>query len=108
MEFEVGPWIVFTGRYGLNVYMYAIHVNLNLRLSQPVSHRLITAEAGVWCQVSPHETCGAQSGTGTGFSAHPSVSPVSIIPPMLHSHLHLHVALRLYWLNQLSNTTNLW
>jgi len=84
---------VFTGRYGLNVYMYVIHVNLSLRLIQPVSRQPITAEAGVWCQVSPFVICGGQSGTGTGFSPSISVSPVSIIPPMLHTHLHLHAAL---------------
>jgi hypothetical protein len=29
------------------------------------------------------------SGTGTGFSPSTPVSPVSIIPPMLHTHLHV-------------------
>jgi hypothetical protein len=34
-----------------------------------------------------------QSGTGTGFSPSTSTSPVSIIPPVLHTQLYLHVAL---------------
>jgi hypothetical protein len=43
-------------------------------------------------QVSPCEICGEQSGTATGFSSVLQFSPVSVIPPMLHTHLHLHVA----------------
>ena len=37
----------------------------------------------------------SSSGTGTGFffSQYFGFSPVSIIPPMIHTHLHLHIAL---------------
>jgi len=41
----------------------------------------------------PRVIYGGRSATLTGFSPSPAVSPVSIIPPMLHTHLHLHVAL---------------
>jgi hypothetical protein len=38
------------------------------------------------------EIYSGKSGFGTGFSASASVSPVDIIPPVLRTHLHLHVA----------------
>ena len=34
----------------------------------------------------PCEVCGGQSGAGTGLSPSTSVSPVSIIPPLFHTH----------------------
>jgi len=47
---------------------------------------LNTTEARVRFQVNSWEICGWQRYTGTGFSPSTSVSPVSIIPPMLHTH----------------------
>jgi hypothetical protein len=47
----------------------------------------------VWCQVSRREICEGQSIKKTGYSPSTSVSPVIIFPSMLHTHLHLHVAL---------------
>jgi hypothetical protein len=46
-------------------------------MAQAVSHRPLTAEA-------PCEICGGQSRIGTSFSLSSSVSPVSIIPPLLY------------------------
>ena len=68
---------------------------------QAVSRRHLTAEVHVRSQDSPCEVCGAQSGTVTGFSPSTSVSNLSIIPPMLHTHLHLCAALtrRTTWQN---------
>ena len=55
-------------------------------MSWAVSRRHLTTEAWVRSQTSPCEICGGQSVTGTGFSPSTSVSPVSTIPPMPHTH----------------------
>jgi hypothetical protein len=55
------------------------HSGLGFRT--PASHR-----RGPVPHVSPREICGGQSGIEVGFSSSTSVSPVSIIPPMLHTH----------------------
>jgi len=62
-------------------------------MAHAVSHRPLTAEVHVRSQDSAYEICGGQSGTLTGFSPSTSVSPLGIIPPTLHTHLHLHVDL---------------
>jgi hypothetical protein len=49
-------------------------------MAQAVSHQPLTAEA----RVNPCEICGGQSCIGTSFSLSSSVSPVSIIPPLLY------------------------
>jgi len=65
-----------------------------LRVSPALLHTVqITAETRDRSHVSPCEVCGEQCDTLTGFSPSTSVSPVSIIPPMLHIQLHLHVEL---------------
>jgi hypothetical protein len=53
----------------------------------------LAAVIRVQTQVSFCEICGGRSDTGTGFSSSAPVSPVSTIPPMLHTYLHLHFAL---------------
>ena len=59
-------------------------------IAQAVSCFPFTAEVLVRSQASPRDICGGQSGTVTGFSLSTSVSPVTIIPPFFHTHLHLH------------------
>ena len=49
--------------------------------------RTFTAEAQVWSQAHAYSIFGGQSGNGTHFSPCMSVLSVSIIPPMLHSHI---------------------
>jgi len=56
-------------------------------MAQAVSRRPLTAVAPVRSQASPCEIGGGQSDTVTGFSPSSSVSPVSIVPPMLDTHL---------------------
>jgi hypothetical protein len=53
----------------------------------------LAAETRVQTQVSSCEICGGRSDTGTGFSSGAPVSLVSTIPPVLHTHLHLHFTL---------------
>jgi hypothetical protein len=61
-------------------------------MAEAVSRRPLTAVARVRSQASPCAIGGGQSDTVTGFSPISSVSRVSIVPPMLNTHLHLHVA----------------
>ena len=96
-------------------------------MAEEVSRWAVTTKAQVRSQVSPYEICGGQSGTGTGLSTsffpcqyhstnapYPFIhlpptlynvslpvlqfSPVSIIPPMLHTH-HLSPTLHVYKCN---------
>jgi hypothetical protein len=50
------------------------------------TQRSVAAEARARSWASAFWICGGESGTGTGFSPSTSVSPVSIIPPMLRTH----------------------
>jgi len=62
-------------------------------MAQVISRRPLSAEVHFRSQDSPRKICGAQSGTLTGFSPSTAVSPLSTIPPTLHTHLHLYGAL---------------
>jgi hypothetical protein len=55
-------------------------------MAKAVSRRPYTAEARVSFQMGSRGIFIGKRGTGTGFSLSTSVSPVSIIPPMLHTH----------------------
>ena len=61
-----------------------------LPVSQSVSRRPLNTEVPVRFQVSPRKICGGKSGTWTGLSASIRFSPVSIIPPLLHTHLSIY------------------
>ena len=61
---------------------------------QAFSRRPVITETPVQSRISPCEICGGQSGTlGRVFLRLLRSSPVSIIQPLLHTHLHLHIAL---------------
>jgi len=60
---------------------------------QAVSWRSLTAGARFQSQVSPCKIYGVQSGSVTGFSRSTFVVPVSVIPPMHHTHPHIYVCL---------------
>jgi hypothetical protein len=53
-------------------------------MGQVVSRRSLTAKARVRARVNPCGICGAQSGTGTGFSPSSSVFPVSTVALQTH------------------------
>jgi hypothetical protein len=55
-------------------------------MAQTISRRPFTAQTRIRYQARICKICGDRIGAGTGFSPSTSVSPVSIIPPMLHTH----------------------
>jgi hypothetical protein len=56
---------------------------------QLVSRRPPTVEAWFVTRAISCEIYGERSGNETGFCPSPSVSPVSIMQPLLHTHFHL-------------------
>ena len=73
-------------------WIFNSYSGLGKATSQAVSRRHLSAEFRVRSQNSPCGICGGRSGTRPDVPPSTSVSPVSIIPPMLHIFLH-HVAL---------------
>jgi hypothetical protein len=73
-------------------------------MAQAVSCRPLTAEVWVRARVTPCSICVGQSGTATGFSASSLVSPVSIIPPGLHTHVSSGDGLWARWWPQFRDT----
>jgi len=62
-------------------------------MGQAVSRRPPTAGGQFQSQESQCYVCDGHSGTGMGFIEVLRSSSVSIIPPVLHAHLHLHVSI---------------
>jgi hypothetical protein len=88
---SIKTWVLLFWQQMRIVSRYCSHywsyINLLGRaMAQAVSRRPLTEEARVRSYVRPCEIFGRRSGTGTGFSPSTPVSPVSIIPPMLHTH----------------------
>ena len=59
-------------------------------MAQAVSRRPLTAEVRPQPHASPCGICGTQSDTGIDFFPSTSVSPVSVIAPMLQDHSFIH------------------
>ena len=60
-------------------------------MAQAVIHRPVITEDSVRSQASPFEISGGKW-TGRVFRLKLRFSSVTLIPPMLQAHLHLHVA----------------
>jgi hypothetical protein len=83
------------------IFLYSINWLVFITVTESVYcavriESLNTTVARVRFQVNSCEICGWQRYTGTGFSPSTSVSPVSIIPPMLHTHSFIHLPPTLY------------
>jgi hypothetical protein len=57
-------------------------------MDQEVSYQPETAETWVRSQASPCEICGGKCETDRFLSEYCVFTPVSIIPPMVHTHPH--------------------
>ena len=55
-------------------------------MAQPVSQRALIMKGLVQPQLSPCGMCDGQSGNETKFSLSTEDFPLSVIPPMLHTH----------------------
>jgi hypothetical protein len=63
-------------------------------MAHPVIYRSLIADAWVQSSVIPRDKSNLKIGLGSGFSPSIPFSPVSIIPPLLHTHLHLNPLIR--------------
>jgi hypothetical protein len=60
-------------------------------MAQAVSRQLLTADAWVRSQATPRETVVAKVALGQVFLRVLRLSPVNIIPPMLHTYLRSNI-----------------
>ena len=77
--------------------MFTLRYELNLLISRPCRgsgccRRPLTTEVQVRSRASPCEICGGQRDSGEGFYSNTSLSSFSIIPKMLHAHLHVNTS----------------
>jgi hypothetical protein len=79
-----------SGVKGLNIVLVTAVVSGRV-MAQGFSRLPITAEARVQSHVNACGICGGQSELGEDFLPVHRFSPVSIIPPIMHSHSPLHV-----------------
>jgi len=69
--------------YGYKCWHYILMV---YTMTQPVSHRAFIMEGLVQPQLSSCGMCDGQNGNGTSFSLSTEDFPLSVIPPVLHTH----------------------
>jgi hypothetical protein len=77
----------YLSMYATSVVITQSKCFIDRTMIQAVSRWPLTAEARVLALFSPCEISGRQGGIGTRFSTSSSVFLVSIIPPLLHTHL---------------------
>jgi hypothetical protein len=91
---DLWPRSMFTGWYKLNLEVqFGLIFVFNHSMAQEVSFRPITAETQLRSQASTWKFVIDKVALGQVFPQSASISLVSTIPPMLHVHLHLNVAL---------------
>jgi hypothetical protein len=79
----------------VGVLFYNIWLSLSPQgraVAEEATRQPVISKARVRCRGTPCEVCNRQRGNGTCLYPSTLAVPVSIIPPMMHTHLHLNIS----------------